>query len=150
MLIDKKHNRKLNMPYVKCFYHVIWATKSRQPLITRPIETLLLATIRQKSLELRCPILELNAVEDHVHVAVCIVPRVSAADWIRQVKGFTTYAINTNFLDLENRFKWQEGYGLVTFGEKNLPFVRGYIAHQKEHHAKGRTILKLESTDDEL
>jgi len=136
------------MPYVNCFYHVTWSTKHRQPIITGPIEGLLFSTIRQKSLEMRCPILELSAVEDHVHVAVCIVPNVAASDWIRHVKGFSAYAINAQFTDLKEVFKWQEGYGLVTFGEKNLPFVQAYIAHQKEHHSKNTTIPKLEQIDE--
>lgn len=136
------------MPFVKCFYHVTWATKHRQPLITRPIESVLISTIRQKSLEMRCPILELNTVEDHVHVAVAIVPNVAASDWIRHVKGLSAYAINAQFTDLVETFKWQEGYGLVTFGEKNLSFVQNYIARQKEHHTKNTTVLKLEQTDE--
>ena len=136
------------MPYIKCFYHAIWATKQRQPLISHQIEGLLFSTIRQKSLELRCPILELNAVEDHVHAAVCIVPNVAAAEWFRHVKGLTAHAINAHFVDLETAFKWQEGYGLVTFGEKNIPFVQDYIARQKTHHANGTIFPKLEQIDD--
>jgi len=137
------------MPYIKCFYHAIWATKNRQPLINHQIKTLLFSSIRQKSLEMRCPILELNAIADHVHVAVCIVPNVAAAEWFRQVKGLTAHAININFVDLETSFKWQEGYGLVTFGEKHLPFVQSYIVHQQEHHANRTTLPKLEEIDDD-
>jgi REP element-mobilizing transposase RayT len=137
------------MPYIKCFYHAIWATKHRQPLINHQIKGLLFATIRQKSLEMRCPILELNAVDDHVHVAVCIVPNVAAAEWLRHVKGLSAHAINAQFVDLETTFKWQEGYGLVTFGEKNLPFVQSYIIHQKQHHTKNTTIPKLEEIEEE-
>ena len=137
-----------DMPYIKCFYHAIWATKQRQPLINRQIEGLLFSTIRQKSLELRCPILELNAVEDHVHAAVCIVPNVAVAEWFRHVKGLSAHAINANFVDLETPFKWQEGYGLVTFGERNLSFVRDYIIRQKEHHSKDTTFPKLEQIED--
>ncbi len=137
------------MPYVKCFYHAVWATKHRQPSINHQIEGILFSTIRQKSLELRCPILELNAVKDHVHVAVCIVPNVAAAEWLRHIKGLSAHAINAHFVDLETNFKWQEGYGLVTFGEKNLPFVQSYIIHQKQHHVKNTTIPKLEEIDEE-
>ncbi len=137
------------MPYVKCFYHAIWATKNRQPIINHEIKALLLSSIRLKSLEMRCPILELNAVENHVHVAVCIVPNVAAAEWFRHVKGLSAHAINANFVDLDSPFKWQEGYGLVTFGEKNLPFVQSYIVHQQEHHANRNIFPKLEEIDDE-
>jgi putative transposase len=148
MIDDKNSWQREFMPYIKCFYHVIWGTKNRQPLITRQVEGLLFSTIQQKSLEMRCPILELNAVEDHVHVAVCIVPNVAASDWLRHVKGLSAHAINAQFTDLETPFKWQEGYGLVTFGEKNLPFASDYIARQKEHHAKGTIFPKLENVED--
>jgi putative transposase len=143
------HSEKHNMPYVKCFYHAIWATKRRQPLITNQIEKLLFSAIEQKSLEMRCPILALNAVEDHVHVAVCIVPNVATSEWLRHVKGLSAHAVNANFVGDELAFKWQEGYGLVTFGEKNLPFVIDYIARQKEHHAKGTIFSKLERIDED-
>lgn len=119
------------MPYVKCFYHAIWATKRRQPLITKEVEKVLFSAIRQKSLEMRSPILALNSIEDHIHIAVCITPSVASAEWLRQIKGFSTHTVNAAFSDLEVPFKWQEGYGLITFGEKHLSFVKEYIDRQK-------------------
>jgi REP-associated tyrosine transposase len=41
---------------------------------------------------------------------------------------------------------WQRGYGVVSFGKNNLPWVLDYIHHQKEHHASGRTQDRLERT----
>ncbi|MCA0458104.1 MAG: IS200/IS605 family transposase [Chloroflexi bacterium] len=112
------------MPYIKCFYHAIWATKYRQAIITPQIEKVLFSAIQQKSLEMRCPILAINGTEDHVHVAVCIIPSVAAAEWVRHVKGLSAHVISTTFEQLATSFKWQEGYGLVTFGERHVPFVK--------------------------
>jgi putative transposase len=70
------------------------------------------------------------------------------AYWVGFVKGLATHAINAAFPDLEVPFKWQEGYGVVTFGEKNLSFVQDYIANQPIHHAKGQVIPKLEQMDE--
>jgi len=39
----------------------------------------------------------------------------------------------------------QRGFGVVSFGRKNLPFVAQYIAKQKEHHAAGIAYERLEN-----
>jgi hypothetical protein len=49
------------------------------------------------------------------------------------------------------RLEWQRGFGVVSFGKKQLPWVLDYIANQKEHHALSRTKARLErvSMDDD-
>ncbi len=42
---------------------------------------------------------------------------------------------------------WQDGYGVVSFGTKDLPWVVSYIRNQKKHHAEGQTYDRLERTD---
>jgi len=47
---------------------------------------------------------------------------------------------------------WQTGYGVVSFGTKDLEWVVNYIRNQKEHHKKGTTVGRLEKItreDDE-
>lgn len=136
------------MPFWKCYYHVIWTTKYREPLITAAMETVLFEAVKMKSAELNCPILAVNAVADHLHVAVCIAPNVSVSKWVGQVKGATSHAVNLAFSDLKQPFRWQDGYGVLTFGAKNLPFVTGYIERQKAHHASGKLEPYLEQIDD--
>jgi hypothetical protein len=47
--------------------------------------------------------------------------------------------------------EWQRGFGVVSFGKKQLPWVKEYIANQKEHYAAGKTHLRLErvTNDDD-
>ena len=40
--------------------------------------------------------------------------------------------------------QWQSGYGVVSFGTKDLPWVSDYIRNQKEHHASGKALERLE------
>ncbi len=136
------------MPFWKCYYHITWTTKYRQPLITPQIETIVFAAIEQKAIELNSEILALNGVEDHVHIAVCIPPRVSISHWIGQVKGAASHAVNIALESQPLPFHWQDGYGVLTFGARNLPTVVDYITHQKEHHAAGRIQPYLEQSDD--
>ena len=68
---------RLHMPFWKCYYHVVWTTKYREPLIMAAVETVLFEAIRMKSAELQSPILAINGAADHIHIAVCITPNVS-------------------------------------------------------------------------
>jgi len=136
------------MPYWSCYFHIVWATKYRQSIITPQMETFIFAAINQKSSELHSPVLALNGVTDHLHVAICIAPSVSVSNWVGQVKGLAAHSVNAVFGNLETPFKWQEGYGVVTFGEKQLPFVQAYIANQKQHHSVGGLVEKLERFDE--
>lgn len=135
------------MPFWKCYYHAVWTTDRRVPVINPHIEKIILDTIRRKSTELDCPILAIYTVSDHIHVAVCITPRISVAEWVRNVKGLSTHEVNDGFPVLESNFKWQKSYGILTYGEKQLPYVVGYIERQKEHHANQTTQPYLERTE---
>jgi len=39
---------------------------------------------------------------------------------------------------------WQTGYGVVSSGTKDLPWIIEYIRNQKAHHAEGTTLDRLE------
>jgi len=138
------------MPYWRCYFHVIWATKNREPLITPDIEKVIFQAAKEKSQTLASPIQAINTVEDHVHVAVCvcIAPKIAVAEWVRNIKGITAHAINDRFLNLPASFRWQQGYGVVTFGAKNLPWVMDYVDNQKIHHAQNTFQPFLEQMDN--
>jgi putative transposase len=125
---------------------VVWATKERREWITPLNEHLILDSIEQQSIKLKCPVVALNAVSDHVHIAVCIPPSVAVAQWVSKVKGYSSRLVNETYPDMQ--FQWQEGYGVYTFGSKNLPFVREYIANQKQHHQNHTVYAHLERVED--
>ena len=131
------------MPYWKCYYHVVWATKHRETIMIPPFEEMIYAAVEQKSAELGAKILAINGAYDHVHVAVTIPPRMAVAKWVGVVKGASSRAINTGF-EFDTRFRWQKGYGVMSFGERALTFVCWYIANQKERHDEGDVNSHLE------
>ena len=134
------------MPFWKFYYHIIWATKYRQPIITPAHEKLIFSTIEMVSAELKSDIFGINGVEDHIHVAVAIPPHVAVAEWLKRCKGASSSTINQT-LTADDRFRWQVGYGALTFGQKVLPFVVAYIQNQKAHHAEGTVEHYLERID---
>jgi REP element-mobilizing transposase RayT len=135
------------MPFWKCYYHVIWTTKYRQPSITPVMEPIIYAAVERKCQQIHCELLALNGTSDHVHAALIIPPAHNAAYVIGQIKGAASRDVN-HALTLDERFAWQEGYGVLSYGEKAIASVLDYIARQKEHHANGSSLPYLEQTDD--
>ena len=45
-------------------------------------------------------------------------------------------------------FRWQDEYGVLSFGERNLASVVRYIHNQKQHHADGSVIAAMERMDE--
>ncbi len=136
------------MPFWRCYYHIVWATKGREPLITPPVENIVFAAVKQKAEALGTAVLAINSVSDHVHVAVSMPPTLNIADWMKQIKGASSHGINESQPEAIARFRWQGGYGVVTVGPQGLKLVQDYIAHQKEHHAQGTLYQSLEYTGE--
>jgi putative transposase len=75
------------MPFWNCYYHFIWATKNRKPIISPLFEKVIFEAIQVKSKEMRCTVLAINGIADHLHVAVCIQPGISVARWVGKSKA---------------------------------------------------------------
>jgi putative transposase len=123
-----------SMPFWRCYYHIIWATKYREPSIIPAYEAVMFAAMERTSAELECDLLAANCTTDHVHITASIKPSITVAKYIGRMKGASSRAINTSF-ERETRFHWQNGYSVLTCGKNALPFIKKYIAKQKEHHA---------------
>src|SRR5512139_755239 len=135
------------MPYWQLFYHIIWSTKDRLPLLTPDVETLIHDWLRGKAIGLGSTVFALNGVLDHVHMVVAIPPKIAVAKFIGQIKAVASTKFNKSGIN-EGPFFWQEEYGVFSFDGKRLPNYIAYVERQKEHHAQGTIIPILERTDD--
>ena len=128
-------------------YHWVCSTKVRRPFIRtdwRPrFHEYLAGTIRG----LEGVPLKVGGVEDHAHLAVSIPPKIAPAKFIGDVKGNSSHFVN-HVIKPDFEFYWQDEYGVLSFGEKNLPTVVRYIHNQKQHHAEGTLIAAMERIDD--
>lgn len=134
------------MPFWKCYYHLVWATRHRQPTITPDRERVIVSTIRAVSSELGSTILAINGTDDHIHIAAAIPPVIAVAQWVRRCKGASSREVN-QFITADDRFGWQAGYGVLTFGQKALPYVIAYVDDQKQHHANQQLEPYLEQME---
>ncbi|MCA9972833.1 MAG: IS200/IS605 family transposase [Anaerolineales bacterium] len=135
------------MPYYQLYYHVVWATKRRLPLLTPDVEPLIFAYLRNKTATLEGVVYALNGVEDHVHLVVTIPPKIAVATFIGQIKGVASTRFNKEHAN-KPTFYWQDAYSVFSFDRKRLPFVVAYVENQKAHHAQGTTLPVLERVDE--
>ncbi|BCX02199.1 MAG: hypothetical protein KatS3mg053_0137 [Candidatus Roseilinea sp.] len=132
-----------NMAHWRLFYHFVWSTKLRQPLITEAIEASLYNVIVAKAEEVGALVHAVGGIEDHVHLVASVPPAVSLSEFINRVKGSSSHFVN-HALDVP--FAWQAEYGVLSFGGKQLGFVVRYVKHQREHHRDGTILPALEVT----
>jgi putative transposase len=79
----------------------------------------------------------------HVHLGVGVPPTLDISRWIGELKGASAHYINHRVLNRKS-LEWQTGYGIVSFGTKDLDWVISYISNQKQHHVAGKTYQRLE------
>ena len=132
------------------YLHFNWHTKNDVPLLTPTLEPLVHDFLHERCGKIRGVYFHsVGGTATHVHLAVNIEPSVGISDLVGELKGACSHEMNQ-----QKRFKaleWQRGFGVVSFGKKQLPWVVDYIGHQKEHHAAGKVFSRLEkvSLDDD-
>lgn len=130
----------MGQTYHKLYYHAIWRTYRSEPSITPDIEKVLFPFLKNKAKRFKCYIFEVNGTKDHVHVAMSIPPTVAVSDILGKLKGSSSYFLNKE-LQITDDFSWQDGFGVLSFAEKDLPRIVEYIWNQKLHH-RGDTLNK--------
>ena len=130
------------------YLHFNWHTKGDLPLLTSGLEPLVHDFLRGRCRRTKGVYFHgIGGTETHVHLAVNIEPFVCISDLIGDLKGACSFELNRR----EGRkiLEWQRGFGVVSFGKKQLDWVLRYVANQKEHHARGTTEARLELTEFE-
>ncbi len=133
----------------RLYYHVVWATKERHPFITTNVEPLLYGYIGTKVKESGCLLHAIGGIEDHIHLVVSIPPKLSIADFVKNIKGSSAHYLNHETSKPTSNFSWQFGYGVFSMGSKQLDEAVAYVLNQKAHHGNGSLITALERDLDE-
>ncbi|NJN58678.1 MAG: IS200/IS605 family transposase [Leptolyngbyaceae cyanobacterium SL_5_9] len=136
------------MAFWRTYYHLVWATESRHPLITTDREAVLYGYITGKADSLGCIIHAIGGVDDHIHLVVSIPPKLSVADFVKKIKGSSAYHLNHSSFANALTFGWQGGYGVFTLGSKQLDQAIAYVLNQKLHHKDGTVISVLETVEE--
>lgn len=131
------------MPRTRLFYHVVWTTKHREPLITERNRMAIHASVLAKAAEYNGVVHAVNSVADHVHLVVTLPPAVSLAEFVGQAKGASSHLASRLSSELVP-FSWQRDYGVTTVSEQYVEAVVRYVERQAQHHGNQALIPDLE------
>lgn len=133
---------------VELFAHLVWATHGRQPFVSLEIEREIYGCIRGEVMRLKCEVLALNGMPDHVHLVVKLHSMTAVARLAQAIKGVSSQMANDE-LGFEGTFDWQDHYAAFSVSRSHLKRVIGYVDRQKERHQAGRLWAQWEETEME-
>jgi putative transposase len=127
--------------------HFTWHTLNDAPVLTEAIENRAHHYLQHRVLQEQGVFFHaIGGTETHVHLVVSVPPTLLISDWVGKLKGASSHYINHQIAN-RKLLEWQTGYGVVSFGTKDLEWVKRYVRNQKEHHAKGKVYERLERID---
>ncbi|MBL1215040.1 MAG: IS200/IS605 family transposase [Ignavibacteriae bacterium] len=123
------------MPYIAIWIHAVWATKSRERIISKEIKPKLLAHMKENAKSKKIYINEMNCEPEHVHALISLSADQSISEVMQLIKGESSYWINQNKLT-KVKFGWQDEYFAVSVSKSQIASVKKYIRNQEEHHRR--------------
>ena len=128
--------------------HFVWATKKCEPVLTAQWEPMVYRCIQKECRRLKCTVLALGGLEDHVHLLAVVPGHVSASNLMQQVKGVSGRFANGE-LPLTAFLQWQEGYSALSVSRSDVERVKQYVLCQKQRHAENSLWHSLEQNADD-
>ena len=121
------------------YYHLVWTTRLREPLIDLACVRFLCPYFRSVSARYRARILAVGAVTTHVHVLLAGDPQTDFPGLIGHLKGGSATTWNKLHAEAAGwKLLWAKGYGLSTVGRSQVGAVREYLKRQPDHHPTER------------
>jgi len=125
----------MGQSYTNLIYHIVFATKDRQQLITGERKERLYEYIGGIIRNLGGISLGIDGMPDHAHILAKFRPDRALSDALRAVKVNSSGWMHDVFPEMSD-FAWQRGYGAFTVSASQIEKFRRYIAEQEVHHAK--------------
>jgi len=111
-----------NHIYRDIVFHVVFATKNREKVITPDMMVRLRFMLKEKAEILGFMLHIVNGRGDHVHLLISAPPKWSASDIVKNLKGYSSYHIPGLY--------WQRGFAVFTVDQCSFDRVFNYIRNQ--------------------
>lgn len=119
--------------FISSHYHIVFSTKNRMPLLTKPIRDRLFPYVNGIAHPHRIQVYALGGIENHIHLLASLPAQMSLAKAVQLIKGSASKWINETFSD-SPFFAWQQGYAAFSIGVSQRRRTVEYIANQKHNH----------------
>ncbi len=122
----------MSSTHFSLYYHIVFSTKHRQPLISQDWRPRLHAFLGGAIRTLGGVAETVGGTADHVHLLITLRTTHRLADVMRDLKHSSSQWVHET-LHIRN-FGWQDGYGVFTVSPTNIDKVKSYIQNQEGHH----------------
>ena len=123
------------MSYVSSYFHCVFSTKERRPLITPVLAERLWPFLGGIARNNQMKAIEIGGVEDHVHLLISLPSTLAIAKAMQLIKGGSSKWIHETFPE-HRLFAWQEKYGAFSVSVSQLDNIIAYIKGQETHHKR--------------
>lgn len=113
--------------------HVIFSTKHRIPFLTWNIRGEVCNWIKKESWNVGINVDVVNGIEDHLHILLKLKTIQSVAEVVSFIKGGSSKWLNDKY-KWEQKFAWQQGYGVFSVSQNDINRIRKYIYDQEKNH----------------
>src|SRR5262245_21261112 len=123
------------MSYVSSYFHCVFSTKERRPLITPDLRDRLWEYIGGIARRHNMKAIEIGGVEDHAHIVLSIPATIALSVALQFLKGNSSKWVHETFPE-HRLFGWQKKYGAFSVSASQLDKVIHYVKNQEKHHRK--------------
>ena len=123
------------MSYVSSYFHCVFSTKERRPLITPELRERLWPFLGGIARQNKMKAVEICGVADHVHLLLSLPATMPISKAMQLIKGGSSKWVHETFPN-QRLFSWQEEYGAFSVSVSQLDKTIAYIRDQPEHHRK--------------
>ena len=129
--------KNMHMPntYSQIYLQFVFAVKHRQSLIPKEHKEELHKYITGIVQNRKAKMIAVHCMPDHTHLFVGFKPVMSISDFVKEVKVASNEFINDKSW-MKQKFNWQEGYGVFSYGHSQIDAVAKYVLNQEAHHQK--------------
>ena len=121
------------MSYVASYFHCVFGTKERRPLIPPSLEARLWPYLGGIATENNIKPLAIGGVADHVHILISLPSTTAISKAVQLLKGGSSKWIHDTFPE-HATFAWGEKYAAFSVSVSQLDTVAAYIRSQPKHH----------------
>ena len=119
-------------------YPIVWITKYRYKVLTKPVKERLRELIAQVSEEMGVEIVNGVLSADHIHIFASIPPHIKVCDFVQKCKGRSSRKVQQEFQEIKKRYWgkhfWARGYFSSTSGNITDDIINEYIDNHTEAH----------------
>ncbi|MDQ6609704.1 MAG: IS200/IS605 family transposase [Bacteroidota bacterium] len=120
--------------FSQIYLQFVFAVQGRQSLIDKNHKDELQKYITALVQARKAKMLAIHCMPDHSHLFVGFKPSVLISDFVKEIKVESHEFIKAK--KWGNGFKWQEGYGVFSYGHSQINTVCRYVFNQEQHHRK--------------